>query len=37
MFMLRAAMAIIKQFCFKQANCDVCPMKNECGKIPCEW
>lgn len=36
-FVLRWAFSIIRAFCFKQANCDNCPMKDKCGKIPSEW
>lgn len=34
---LRWAMAILKAFCFKQDNCDRCPLKEKCGKLPSEW
>lgn len=31
------ALILVQDFCIQQENCKTCPMKNICGKIPCEW
>lgn len=34
---LLKALLFIAKFCYEQDNCKVCPIKDICGKIPCEW
>lgn len=31
------ALAIILEFCLEQDSCKDCPMRDFCGKMPCEW
>ena len=31
------SLLIITFFCFSQANCNYCLIKEQCGKMPCEW
>ena len=31
------ALFTIMHFCLEQDNCNECPMKAFCGKIPCEF
>ena len=33
---LLRALFIIARFCEKQQNCKECPMRDICGKMPCE-
>lgn len=34
---LLRALILIANVCYEQQNCKTCPMKEICGKIPCEW
>ena len=31
------ALLLIAEFCTGQDNCGNCPMRDLCGKFPCEW
>lgn len=31
------ALLVIMNFCLEQNNCNNCPMKDKCAKMPCEW
>ena len=31
------ALAIILEFYLEQGSCKDCPMRDFCGKMPCEW
>lgn len=31
------ALVTIFDFCYEQCNCNVCPLKDYCSKMPCEW
>ena len=31
------AVLILYKFCLKQQNCKECPIRELCGKMPCEW
>ena len=33
---LLKALVTIVRFCDKQANCRTCPMREVCGKMPCD-
>lgn len=34
---LLRALILIANTCFLQNSCDECPMRELCGKLPCEW
>lgn len=34
---LMKALILIADFCKQENNCDSCPMKALCGKMPSEW
>lgn len=34
---LLRALVTIAEFCLEQNNCNTCPMKDLCAKMPCEW
>ena len=34
--LLRAIITLI-QFCYAQDDCRECPLREICGKMPCEW
>lgn len=34
---LLQALIIILKFCYEQKNCNKCPLRDLCGKMPCEW
>lgn len=34
---LLRALILIANTCFLQNSCEDCPMRELCGKMPCEW
>lgn len=34
---LLQALAVLLKFCYEQEDCRACPMRQFCGKMPCEW
>ena len=35
--LLKKALKTIQRFCFNCDSCSNCPIKDKCGKMPCEW
>ena len=31
------AVVTFVRFCTEQKNCNTCPLRKCCGKMPCEW
>lgn len=31
------ALVLLADFCYEQADCRTCPMRDYCRKMPCEW